>query len=80
MFSSSFISAPAPKAVLVSAILQRHRQIHTSLPRGLDRQLVAGIGVPHDAGARIGGEHPLQPPVAPTSVPSATATMPAWIE
>src|SRR5919109_2310702 len=76
MFSISFIPAAPPPAWFParrsgggppfrrgSAILHG-RQIHAPLARGLDGQLVAGIGVAHDAGARIGGEHPLEAAVA----------------
>ena len=31
------------------------------LARGVERLVVAGVGMAHDAGARIGGEHPLEP-------------------
>ena len=36
------------------------RQVEAVLPCGVERLVVAGIGMPHDACARIGGEHALE--------------------
>ena len=41
----------------------QHRQVDPALLGGLDRDLVSGVCVPHDPGARVGGQHPLQPAV-----------------
>ena len=56
------------------------RDPHAALARDLERALVARVRVAHHARARIGGEHALAGARAASGVPSATTTMPAWIE
>ena len=53
---------------------------HAALGGDLDGALVAGVGVADHAGARVGGQHALQLRRRRGPVPSARATMPAWIE
>jgi hypothetical protein len=41
-----------------------HREINSAFPRGVPGEIVPGIGVPHDPGARVGSEYPLEPAVS----------------
>src|SRR5262249_50286159 len=41
----------------------KERQVHSALARRGDRFRITGVGVPHDAGSRIGVQDAAQPPV-----------------
>ena len=56
------VARPAIGVLSVSVFLSvQHGQVDAALAGGVDGESVAGIGVAHDAGARIGGEDALEP-------------------